>query len=344
MLTPLANSLYFPPSASTVAPHVDALFNGILIVTAFFCLLIFVLMIAFAIKFRHRPGKTIGAPAGHSTALELTWTIIPIIICIVIFYYGFKGYLDETVVPPNAYEIQVHSQMWNWSFEYPNGHIDPELHIPKGQPVHLILESADVVHSLYIPAFRVQKMTVPGRYNRIWVQATRLGEYPIYCAQYCGTQHSQMMSKCVVHDPADFAKWLEVASNPEKQKGFTPEKAGKQVMTAHGCFQCHTTNGSALIGPTLKDVFGSDVLLQDGSHVHADENYVHESILYPQKKIVKGFGPVMPSFLGTLKDREIGWIIAYLKSISSHYHAAPAVPTTAPSAPTTPAAVPEIKK
>ncbi len=162
--------------------QVDKLFNGILIVVGFFCLLIFVLMIAFAIKFRHRPGKTIGAPAGHSTALELTWTIIPTIIAIVIFYYGFKGYLDETVVPPNAYEIQVHSQMWSWSFEYPNGYVDPELHIPKGQPIRLILSSADVIHSLYIPAFRVQKMTVPGRYNRFWLQATRDGEYPIFCA------------------------------------------------------------------------------------------------------------------------------------------------------------------
>ncbi len=150
-----------------------------------------------------------------------------------------------------------------------------------------------------------------------------------------------MTSTCVVQEPAEFAKWLEVASNPEKQKGFTPEKAGHQVMTAHGCFQCHTTNGSALVGPTLKDVFGSNVLLENGKYVHADENYVRESILYPQAKIVKGFGPQMPSFLGTIKDREIGWIIAYLKSISSNYHAAPAVPTTAPAAPS---AVPETKK
>ena len=320
----LAQSFYLPPKASTVAPDVDWLFNGILIITGFFCLLIFVLMIVFAIKYRHRAGRESGPSSSHSTALELSWTIVPTIIVLVIFYYGFKGYLDETVVPPNAYEIQVTSHMWKWGFVYPNGHEDPELHIPRDRPIRLVLTSDDVIHSLYIPAFRLQKMAVPGRYNRFWLQATANGEYPLYCAQYCGTNHSEMRSTCIVHDPKDFDGWLEIASNPEKQAGFTPQKAGQQIMTARGCFQCHTVDGAASTGPTFKNVFGRSEALSDGSSITVDENYIRESILLPQKKVVKGFQPVMPAF--ALKDREIGWIIAYMKSIS-----ASAAPTTAPA-------------
>jgi cytochrome c oxidase subunit 2 len=318
----LAQSLYLPPKASTVAPEVDTLFNWILGVTAFFCLLIFVTMAYFAIKYRHRPGRVAPESTAHSTALELTWTIIPIIIVLVIFYYGFKGFLDESVVPPNAYEVNVHSQMWSWGFVYPNGFLSDELHVPKGRPIRLVLTSSDVVHSLYMPAMRVQKMTVPGRYNRIWIEATKSGTFPIYCAQYCGTKHSEMLSKLVVHDSdAEFQKWLADASDLTKNPLFKtngPKWAGEQVMKSHGCFQCHSTDGKAGTGPTLKDVFGSQVVTDHGT-ITADENYVHESVLYPQAKIVKGFGPVMPSFLGTVKDNEIGWIIAYLKSISTNY-------------------------
>ena len=322
---------YLPPSASTVAPEVDRLFNAILGIEVFFCALIFSLIVYFSIKYRHRPGRDAENTTSHSTSLELTWTIVPVIIVLILFYFGFRGFLDQTVVPPNAYEIQVGSRTWSWSFTYPNGHTDPELHIPRDRPIRLVLTSEDVIHSLYVPAFRVQKSAVPGRYNRFWFQATELGEFPIYCAQYCGTNHSEMRSKVVVHDANGFASWLEIASNPEKQAGFTPVKAGEQIVQQRGCMTCHTTTGSASTGPTFKDVFGKQELLSDGSTVAVDENYVRESILYPQKKIVKGFGPVMPSFLGTLSDKEIGWIIAYLKSISTNYHGGDLTATSAPA-------------
>jgi cytochrome c oxidase subunit 2 len=314
----LAQSAYLPPQASTYAPEVDRVFNGILLVTAFFCLLIFAGMLYFAVKYRHRPGHEGGESPGHSTALELTWTIIPIIIVLVIFYYGFRGYLDMTVVPPNAYEVTVDGKMWSWGFVYPNGHVNPELHVPKDRPVRLILTSGDVIHSLYIPAFRAQKQAVPGRYNRFWIQGTEVGEYPLYCAQYCGTSHSEMLSKVVVHEPADFDAWLEVASNPEKQPDFTPAKAGAQIIQRRGCMQCHSLDGSAGTAPTFKDLFGRQEVLADGS-VQVDENYIRESILYPNKRIVKGFQAVMPSYLGSLKDKEIDWIIAALKQNSQHF-------------------------
>ena len=331
--TLLAQSLYLPPKASTVAPEVDNLFNWILATTAFFCLLIFVMMAYFMIKYRHQPGREGGSAAGHSTALELTWTIIPTIISLVIFYYGFKGFLDESVVPPNAYEVQVRSWMWGWGFVYPNGFESNELHIPKDRPIRLVLTSNDVIHSLYLPAMRVQKMTVPGRYNRFWVEATQVGEYPIYCAQYCGTSHSEMLSKVVVHkDDAEFSKWLDYESDPSRHPGFTPAKGGEDLMRARGCFQCHSMTGAAGTGPSLKDVFGSQQVTDQGN-VLADENYVRESILYPQKKIVKGFGPVMPSFLGSLKDNQIDWIIAYLKSNSVNFKGGDLVTPSAATAP-----------
>jgi len=181
----------------------------------------------------------------------------------------------------------------------------------------------------------VQKSSVPGRFNRFWFQATKAGEYPIFCAQYCGTNHSEMLSKVVVHKQEDFIKWLDVASNPEKQAGFTPVKAGEQIFKGRGCTQCHTTTGGASTGPTLKDLFGHQVVLSSGQTVAADENYIHESIVNPQAKIVKGFQPVMPSF-ATMKPRELGWLITYIKSLSADYNAAnqlnaPTQPTTAPS-------------
>lgn len=336
--TILAQSAYLPPKASTVAPEVDGLFNTILGITTFFCLLIFVSMIVFAIKYRHRVGHEGGASPGHSTALELTWTIIPTIIVLTVFYYGFKGFLNETVVPPNAYEVQVDGYMWGWAFTYPNGHVDPELHIPKDRPVRLVLSSKDVIHSLYLPAFRMQKSAVPGRYNRFWVQATQLGEFPVYCAQYCGQNHAEMITKVVVHDAAEFPKWLEVASDLSKQPGFTPVKAGAQLVAARGCTNCHHTDGTASTGPTFKDLFGKQEALNDGT-VTVDENYIRESILYPQKRIVKGFGPVMPAFLGSLKDNEIDWIIWYLKSISANYKGDMSAGTTGGGGGGNPAAV-----
>ena len=327
----LAQSAYLPPKASTYAPEVDRVFNAILLITTFFCLLIVAGMLYFAIRYRHRPGHEGGESPGHSTALELTWTIVPTIIVLTIFYYGFRGYLDMTVVPPNAYEITVESKMWNWGFVYPNGHVNPELHIPKNRPVRLILTSGDVIHSLYIPAFRAQKQAVPGRYNRFWIQGTQAGDFPVYCAQYCGTSHSEMITRVVVHEPADFDAWLETASNPEKQPDFTPARAGAQLIQRRGCQQCHSLDGSAGTGPTFKDLFGRQEALGDGS-VQVDENYIRESILYPNKRIVQGFQAVMPSYLGSLKDKEIDWIIAALKQNSQHFKGGGAGVTGAPPA------------
>lgn len=321
MLTALlANSgasYWMPEDASTVAPAVDNVFNFIYYLCLFFFVLVTVLLVLFVMRYRHRRGQERTATAGHSTALELTWTIIPTILVLVIFYFGFRGYLDMAVEPPNPYEINVTAQMWSWSFTYPNGHVDDTLHIPVNTPVRLVLSSKDVIHSLYVPAFRVKRDVVPGRYNRFWAQATRTGEFDLYCAEYCGVNHSTMLSKVVVHEHEDFKKWLEVASNIHGR--MSPIEAGELLSKRFGCGQCHSVDGSIIKAPSFKDLFGNKVPLATGQTVEANEEYIRESIYFPLAKVHTGFQPVMPSFQGQLKEEDVGAIIAYLKSISTHY-------------------------
>lgn len=326
MLANMLASFWMPQRASTHAGGVDDLFSFILWLSVFFFTLIAVLLVIFIWRYRYRGGKAEASVAGHSTALELTWTIIPTILVIVIFYYGFKGYLHMAVAPPDAYEIQVTARMWNWAFTYPNGHVDSELHIPLDTPVRLVMSSDDVIHSLFIPQFRVKKDVVPGRYNKFWFQATETGTFDIYCAEYCGQRHSEMLTKVIVHDATEFKQWLEQAGNWETK--MTPAEAGRMFFIKRGCMQCHSVDGSRVIGPTLKDVFGAQRAMKTGGNVLADENYIRESILDPQKQIVAGFDPVMPSYRGSLSDRDIGAMIAYLKSISANYKTEP---TTRPA-------------
>src|SRR4051812_775748 len=196
------SSFWMPEQASTVAGSVDGLYNFIYYLSLFFFLLITFLVIWFIIKYRHREGGTVHEPAaGHSTALELTWTIIPTVLVLVIFYFGFRGFLNLSIEPPNSYEVQVNARMWNWGFAYPGNVIsnDGKLHVPINTPIRLVTQSADVIHSLFIPAFRVKRDVVPGRYNRFWFQATELGEFDIYCTEYCGRNHSTMLTSVVVH-------------------------------------------------------------------------------------------------------------------------------------------------
>src|SRR4051812_34306119 len=192
ILADKVGGFWLPERASTIAPDVDNLFNFILWVCIFFSLLIFTLMIWFVWRYRYRPGNEGGGAAGHNNTLEITWTVIPTIICGVIYFWGFKGFMREAVDPPSAYEITAVGQMWKWSFVYPNGGTSSELHVPLNKPVRIVLRSEDVLHALFIPVMRVKKDVVPGRYNRLWFTPTQLGKYDIYCASYCGTQHSTM--------------------------------------------------------------------------------------------------------------------------------------------------------
>jgi len=246
-------------------------------------------------------------------ALELTWTVIPLILVVVIFVFGFKGYLDMSTPPANAYEILVEGQKWNWSFTYPNGYIDSNLHVPVDRPIRLVMGSQDVIHSLYIPAFRVKMDVVPGRYAKAWFEATEPGEYDLFCAEYCGTSHSDMIAHVVVHPVGEFETWLEKASN--FLETMTPVDAGRKLFQVRGCQQCHSVDGSAKTGPSMLGIFGRQENFVDGSTLAVDENYIRESILEPQAKIVAGYEPVMPTYQGRLSDPEIMAIIEYFKSL-----------------------------
>ncbi|UCC29383.1 MAG: cytochrome c oxidase subunit II [Phycisphaerales bacterium] len=307
-------SLFMPPQASSTAPGVDWLFSFILYIACFFFLLIVVLMVLFTIRYLRRPGRQAEKTATHNLALELTWTLIPVALVIAIFYIGFTTFMDMITPPDDAYEVLVTGQKWNWLFQYPNGYVDSDLHVPVDVPVLLVMTSEDVIHSFYIPAFRVKRDVVPGRYNKTWFHATQPGEYTIFCAEYCGTKHSDMLAQCVVHKPGEFERWLENASNFLDR--MSPADAGRELYKRQGCAQCHSTDGSVRIGPTLKNLFARDRPMRDGSTLPADENYLREAILEPQAAVVAGFESVMPTYKGRLKDREITAIIEYIKTLS----------------------------
>ncbi len=305
--------VWLPVDASTGAPAVDALFHFILWVSVAFFALIVGLMVYFVVRFRRRGLDAAEPSPAHNTALELTWSGIPLLLVIVIFGWGFKVYLDLNTPPANAYEVQVTGQKWKWLFTYPNGHVDENLHVPVDRPVKLVMTSEDVIHSFFVPAFRVKRDVVPGRYSSLWFQATKTGTFPVLCAEYCGRGHSDMLAEVVVHPPGGFERWLEDAANLASR--MSPAEAGERLFRTRGCAQCHAVDGSARVGPSLAGLVGRRAVLRDGTTVVADENYVRESILEPQAKVAAGFEPVMPTYKGRLKDDEITALIAYLKAL-----------------------------
>ena len=253
----------------------------------------------------------------HSNSLEAVWTTIPVILVAIIFVWGFVGYMDMRQAPDDSYEIQVFAKKWTWSFQYPNGYIDENLHVPADTPIRLVMSSSDVIHSLFVPSFRMKMDVVPGRYSTTWFNAVDPGaaeaEYDLFCAEYCGDQHSTMTAKVVVHPSGEFEKWLEVASNFLDR--MTPEEGGALLYQRRGCIQCHTVDGSGKTGPSFKGSFGTEQSLTSGEKVTVDENYVRESIIDPMAKVRAGFKPVMPTYRDQLKEQEINAIIAYIKSL-----------------------------
>lgn len=314
-VAPEPGTFWMPPQASTHAQGVDAVFYFILAVSIFFFILIVALMLVFMVRYRARTrGAKATSRVTHNTPLELTWTAIPLILVVIMFLMGFRTFMDMANPPQGAMDIRVLGYKWAWAFTYPNGHVDAELHVPVDTPVRLILESSDVIHSMYIPAFRIKKDAVPGRYNKAWFHATQPGEYLMLCAEYCGTKHSDMLTRVVVHEPGRFEKWLADASDPFKE-GKPLWQVG-EMLARSKCSSCHSVDGTANVGPTFKDIYEQEHVMADGETVLVEDNYIRESIEYPQRKIRQGYGREMPSFKGLLKDREITAIIEYIKHLS----------------------------
>jgi cytochrome c oxidase subunit 2 len=314
-------SFWFPRQASIFAPEVDFMFDIILWICVFFFVLIIGCLAVFTVQYRAPKGEPAKSRVRHHTLLELSWSVLPCFLLVFMFVRGAQGYRDMVRIPEGAYEVQVTAFKWGWSFTYPGGIVVPELHAVKGQPTRLVLRSQDVLHSLFVPSFRIKKDVVPGRFNTMWFTATEsnpAGEhFDLYCTEYCGKDHSMMKTKVIIHETqAEFDAWLAEAEKPRSDE--TPESYGMRIYETRGCKGCHSLDGSARTGPSFQGVFGRTEKLADGSEVVADENYIRESILEPKSKIVAGYQPVMPSYKGQLKDFQIDGVIAYLKSLKAN--------------------------
>ncbi len=313
----------FPVQASTVATHVDMLFLSMVALTAFLCVAIPGAIIYFSVKYRRRPGHPRPPRMGTSLALELTWTIIPFFMVIGMFFWGSHVFFLQTAQDPNALEILTTGKQWMWKFQHKNGRREiQDLHIPINTPIRLKMASEDVLHCVFIPAFRLKQDVMPGRFTYLNFQANRVGTYHLFCNQYCGTSHSQMIGKVVVMEPGEYQQWLG---------GFTgdpPEVVGEALFTSLACNTCHNADTGSR-GPLLNGIFGHDVALQNGTVVTVDDNYLRESILNSQAKVVAGYQPIMPSFNGVVSQDQVNALIAYIKTLPAGTDNAPAVATPA---------------
>ncbi|MGC4122231.1 MAG: cytochrome c oxidase subunit II [Myxococcales bacterium] len=306
-------SFWLPEQASTVAGQVDAGWDLVLWVSAFFFVLVVGGMSFFAIRYRRRTEEELPNAPDHNTRIEIVWTAIPVAIVLVLFVVGFKGFLNQQIAPANALEVSVTAEKWMWTFAYPNGAISVnELKVPLGRPVKLVMSSKDVIHSFYVPEFRLKKDVVPSSYTTAWFEATELGLKTITCTEFCGTGHSAMRGKLEVMAEKDFNEWLESGA---EEKDVPPVLAGEKLSTKLACTTCHTTDGKPGTGPTWKGLAEHDVQLADGSTVKADEQYLRESITDPNAKVVKGFQPVMPVFKGLVSQKQLDALVAYIKSL-----------------------------
>ncbi len=303
---------FFPVEASNFAGNVDSLFSFILLTCLFFAVIVTLLIIFAAIKFRRRSEGEVGNTVEGNTALEIGWTLVPLVLAIAMFAWGAVIYVHFRTAPQNTLDIYVVGKQWMWKLQQPNGRKEiNELHVPVNRDIKLIMGSEDVIHNFYVPAFRVKMDVVPGRYNTLWFRPTKVGKYHFFCSQYCGTNHAIMGGWVTVQDPADYAAWLS-----DEGGDLNPASAGEKLFTQLACATCHIANGTGR-APSLNGLYGAKVLLADGSTVTADEAYIRESIVQPKAKIVAGYQPVMPTFQGLVTEEQILNLTAYIKSLQT---------------------------
>jgi cytochrome c oxidase subunit 2 len=301
---------FWPEAASTNAGNVDALYIFLLMVSGIMTLMIFSVLIIFAIRFRRRKGLRAEQIEG-SVPLEITWSIIPFCVMMVFFVWGAVLYFQERTPPQDALEVYTVAKQWMWKFEHKGGQREiNELHVPVGRDIKVILTSQDVIHSFFVPAFRIKQDVLPGRYTTLWFRATKAGTYHLFCSQYCGTQHSGMIGWVVVMEPSDYEAWMSGSGGNQPLA-----ETGQKLFNDLGCITCHRSDTQGR-GPDLAGIFGKNVVLQDGRTVAVDENYIRESILEPSSKVVQGFKPVMPTFQGQVSDEQLNALVDYVKSLA----------------------------
>lgn len=315
----------FPEQASTVAPLVDGLYLFLVVLTGAVSLLIWFVIFYFAIKYRRRPDNELAQEQEPPMALEMTWTVLPTIIFIVIFIAGAWVFFRLQRVPTNAIEVYATGRQWMWKFQHPTGQREiNSLHVPVGRPIKITMSSEDVIHSLWFPAFRVKLDVLPNRYRDMWFQATKTGRYHLFCAEYCGTQHSGMIGWVEVMEPTEYQKWL--AGGAEGSLA----SQGEKLFQKYACNSCHLDVSSGR-GPTLAGLYGKPQPLVDGTTVIVDDNYIRESILDPAAKVAAGYQPIMPVFKGQVSEDDLVRLLAYLRSVGTTTTPAAVTPAIAPA-------------
>jgi cytochrome c oxidase subunit 2 len=311
------SSLGTPEQASTLAPHVDHLLYAVTGVTAAVAIAIFATIIVLGIRYRAgsnvpRDHDIAAAQARARRRLELAWTLTPLLLFLGAFAWGARLYVLRAQAPANAVEVFVVAKQWMWKLQHSGGQREiDELHVAVGQPVRLVMTSEDVIHSFFVPAFRLKQDVLPGRYTEMWFTPTEAGRFHLFCAEYCGTDHAHMGGEVVVMAPQDFENWLSA-----HRTGPDMATRGEALFRAYGCSGCHGRN-AVVHAPDLGGLFGRPVPLSDGTVVTADERYIRDSILLPLKEIAAGYEPIMPSFAGKIGDDEILDLIAYIKSLAT---------------------------
>jgi len=302
----------FPQQASTMAPRVDALYFFLVAVSTFFSALIAGLIVYYAVKYRRRSPDAIGASMHGSLLLELTWTIVPLMITMVIFVWGASVFFAMSRPPDETLNIYVVGKQWMWKFQHLDGQREiNELHVPVGRAVKLIMTSEDVIHDVFVPAFRVKADVLPGRYTNLWFQATKPGRYQLFCAEYCGTRHSGMTGQVVAMEPTEYQAWLSGGSGEGSLAS-----AGEKLFQDLACNTCHRSDTQGR-GPVLQGLFGNTQSLQSGGTVVVDEAYLRESILNPAARITANFQPIMPAFQGLVSEEQLLELIEYVKSLQT---------------------------
>lgn len=307
----LAN-ISLPDQASTIAADVDLIYNVVMWLSLAASAAVLGTMAFFAIKYKRRSphDPTPHIPGSHK--VELVWTIVPAIVLLSIAAWGVVIYHDMENPPDNAFAIHVTGKQWFWEFTYGNGKkAVNELRVPVGRPTVMQMASSDVLHSFFVPSFRVKKDLVPGYRTQLWFTPTKTGAFNLFCAEYCGTNHSGMLGKVIVMGQSQFDEWYSQIDEGQK----TVADLGADLFKSKGCFSCHSVDGSALVGPSLKAMWGRKTEFADGSSSKTDDNYIRDSLMNPMAKVVKGFPPIMPPYQGQLTEDEVTQLIEYLKTL-----------------------------
>ena len=313
-----------PEQASTMAGPIDLFYWTLVALSLLFIIPIAIAIFYLSVKYRAGTNVDRTNPLETDMRLEMTWIVVPLALSIGVFVWSTLLYMDLVRPPDNALQINIVGRQWMWKAQHPTGQGEINmLHVPVGQPVKLVMTSQDVIHSFFVPAFRIKQDVLPGRYTEVWFEATKVGTYHLFCTEFCGTEHSRMIGSVVVMEPVAYEAWLStggIASDPDQQ---SPVAQGEGLFQQLGCVGCHNPNGGGA-GPSLVGAFGKERPLEGGQTVTVDENYLRESILEPQAKIAEGYQPVMPSFQGQVSEEQIMNLIEYIKSIGSSTPAAQA--------------------